>query len=1012
MRFISLLFLISVPLTAPAQVEPESLRRGLVTTHRDPGGAEVVRLEPTVALALGTNEAAHPRLAADGGTVTWQGFINVTRADSYRFRVRLRGSFRLTVGGKEVLAAESKDEVALKEGPEVRLEAGVLPITAVFTRPSGDARLELLWRAKHFREEPLPFDVLGHVPGKAPDRLNTDAVVEEGRRLVEEHACMRCHLPGEGMLAKTLQPRLGPDLSKVGGRVHGEWIHRWLDEPRKMRPAAVMPRVLADGEAGAAERYAVTRYLVSLGGPVVERGPKPNRDAIQRGQKLFTSVGCVVCHGPVGETKPVKQDEEERTFTLHAAPTLYPFKGLGGKTTPEQLAAYLRNPHALNPTSRMPNMLLEAKEALDLAQFLCDASGPKDHKLPDAPGGLKAVVERHVTDVKARETILKLPAEEQWPRLGRHLVEAKGCVACHTIAPEGKALPAYSAKTGLEQLTGEKQKAGCLAEDDKQRGPAPRFALDTGQRSAIRAFLSGGLKGAGSPAPAYQAQNTLHRLNCLACHGRDGEGGLASSLVEQLRKFEKAENAEAVVPPPLTGVGHKLRTPWLREVLTRAGRARPWMGLRMPQFGEANVGPLADHLAALEGVDPSDAIHRVALTGEKVGAGRFLVGKEAFGCVSCHDIAGIPNHGTRGPDLARMTERVRFDWYERWLENAQRIQPGTRMPTVFPDGKSLVSHILKGDAGAQAEAMWAYASLGPTLPLPEGIQVPGRGIVLGVKDRPVVFRSFLPEAGTRAIAVGFPAGVSVAFDPTTCRLAYGWTGSFLDVGPVWNDRGGNPARPLGPRFWTAPAGCPLGLTVNNEPLDFQARAKDPAFGAALPEGKLPPTPAALHFKGYRTYSHGAPVFLYRVGAKDEESVQVEELAGPLRHQSGVGVRREFNLTVPGKNQTVWLRAAESDTEPAVYDDRGAPIKVQVKENGCEVPAGDALVVKQSGRTIVLKASRAPKGSQWYLHRAGGKWQVLLRLPATAEGAAYSLTVDVWSPHRDEPNTIRELMMTR
>ena len=50
-------------------VEPEELRRGLVTTFDDDGKppAEVVRLEPTVALALGQGEAPHPRLAADGG---------------------------------------------------------------------------------------------------------------------------------------------------------------------------------------------------------------------------------------------------------------------------------------------------------------------------------------------------------------------------------------------------------------------------------------------------------------------------------------------------------------------------------------------------------------------------------------------------------------------------------------------------------------------------------------------------------------------------------------------------------------------------------------------------------------------------------------------------------------------------------------------------------------------------------------------------------------------------------
>ena len=59
-------------------------------------------------------------------------------------------------------------------------------------------------------------------------------------------------------------------------------------------------------------------------------------------------------------------------------------------------------------------------------------------------------------------------------------------------------------------------------------------------------------------------------------------------------------------------------------------------------------------------------------------------------------------------------------------------------------------------------------------------------------------------------AVGYPGGVSVAYDMATCRLAYAWSGNFLDASPAWNDRGGSPANLLGPRFWLAPPGCPRG----------------------------------------------------------------------------------------------------------------------------------------------------------------------------------------------------------
>ena len=68
------------------------------------------------------------------------------------------------------------------------------------------------------------------------------------------------------------------------------------------------------------------------------------------------------------------------------------------------------------------------------------------------------------------------------------------------------------------------------------------------------------------------------------------------------------------------------------------------------------------------------------------------------------------------------------------------MQPGTRMPTVFPEGKSPLDSVLNGDAKAQAEAVWAYLSLGPGLPLPDGLEPP-KGLILSVKDRPYILRT-------------------------------------------------------------------------------------------------------------------------------------------------------------------------------------------------------------------------------------------------------------------------------
>jgi cbb3-type cytochrome oxidase cytochrome c subunit len=693
----------------------------------------VVRREPGIALALQANEAAHPRLRADGGSVRWEGALKVLQRGTYRFQVRLRGRFRLEVAGKEVLIAEVKDErPALTESGGVELTAGTHRLVAEFTRLPGGARVELMWASKHFRREPIPFDSFESDPRRAPERWTEDARAERGRFLAEEHGCVRCHLSTmDNPIAGGMVSRNGPDLSRVGRRVRPGWLMRWLESPRDLLPGELMPRMFGSDEAGRAERFAVTRYLISLGGPLKENERAiPSRqfqNSVARGEQLYDRIGCSACHGAPGSASKQARNEA-RPFGFFAPPRLYPLLGLGNKTTPERLTEYLKDPLAVDPSGRMPNMLLSNSEAEDLARFLCRSKAEKvSDELPAAPKPAEMFAAFRRVDRRPDELaeFKRLPADKQWLDLGKRIVLDKGCNNCHTIAPDGQPFASVQAGASLEDLQNpDKWESGCLAEKAEKRGNAPAFGFDAEERVLLRAFLRTGLKGTGPPAPAYAARADLERFNCLACHSRDGDGGLSAALLDRLRRVEKADNAEAVSPPPLTGVGHKLRTPWLRQVLTDAGRARPWMALRMPQFGKDNVGRLPEALAALEGIEPDDTIYKTPLTDAQIEAGRYLVGKKALGCISCHDLAGIANSGTRGPDLARMSQRVRYDWYRRWLEQPQRMQPGTRMPTVFPEGKSLLDKLLDGRADAQADAMWGYLSLGPSLLLPVGVERP------------------------------------------------------------------------------------------------------------------------------------------------------------------------------------------------------------------------------------------------------------------------------------------------
>jgi len=729
---LAVLLFAALPATADDAVDADLLRPGLAAVYRDaakPTANEVVCREPTIALALSPGEAPHPRLGAEGGSARWGGYLRIPRAGEYQFRAVVRGQFRLTIGGQEALAAEVTDETpALREGPPLRLESGWHALVAEFTRRPGAARVELSWEGTGFRPEPLPADALRHLPTKAPARLATDAAADQGRFLVEERNCIACHQPDDkDRMAMGLSGRLGPDLSRAGARVYVRWLYRWLEAPDRIRPGAVMPRLFADDETGRAERYAVASYLASLGGPLPQEKADAARpgDAV-RGVKLFASIGCLACHNTKDEGGRMK--DEPRTpranasFILH--PSSFPLSGLGAKTTVGRLAAYLMDPLTIDPSGRMPQMFLKKDEAEDLARYLCQHAAGTEAKLPDPPAKTQMIAAfLHVED-RADELAAwqKRPAEAQMIDLGQRVVIARRCNNCHTIAPDGKPFASVLARTTFDDLkTPDNKERGCLAGVPAKDGKAPWFALSAAERSSVRQFLTQGTRGVGSPAPAFAARAALGRFNCLACHTRDGDGGLSADLVGELRRRDKADNDEAVVPPSLTGVAHKLQAPWLRAVLTEGRRARPWMSLRMPQFGPANVGTLPHGLAALEGTAPDDKMPVVPRTAFGLAAGRQLVGRAAFACASCHDLAGIPSTGTRGPDLATMTQRVRYDWYRRWLEQPQRFAPGTRMPSVFTKGKSLVANVLGGSAEDQAEAIWAYLAQGPDLPLPDGV---------------------------------------------------------------------------------------------------------------------------------------------------------------------------------------------------------------------------------------------------------------------------------------------------
>ena len=177
-----------------------------------------------------------------------------------------------------------------------------------------------------------------------------------GRLLLGELNCTSCHATS-GAAAEQIDRKQAPILDRVGGRARAAWLRRYLADPHATKPGTTMPDLLGGlAEAERAEAVeALVQFLASTAPPPAES--RPSRRAINEGDRLYHHVGCVACHGPIDKgTEPL--------------PTSVPLGDLAGKYTIPSLAAFLRDPHAVRPSGRMPSLNLTGEEADLVAQFL------------------------------------------------------------------------------------------------------------------------------------------------------------------------------------------------------------------------------------------------------------------------------------------------------------------------------------------------------------------------------------------------------------------------------------------------------------------------------------------------------------------------------------------------------------------------------------------------------------------------------------------------------------------
>jgi hypothetical protein len=328
----------------------------------------------------------------------------------------------------------------------------------------------------------------------------------------------------------------------------------------------------------------------------------------------------------------------------------------------------------------------------------------------------------------------------------------------------------------------------------------------------------------------------------------------------------------------------------------------------MPQFGAHNVQRLCelfDRVDTPQGTPGQPNAFAPAVADNASKYGRKLVGVGGLTCIACHNFAGNASLGVPAVDLATIGQRLKWDWFRRYLLDPQSLRPGTRMPTFWPGGIAANKDVLKGDTEQQIASIWAYLARKNFTDLPAGLQQ-GKQEIIATTEA-VVYRNFIDGGGSRAIGVGYPEKANLCFDANEVRLAMLWQGPFIDAAKHRSGRGAGYEKPLGTNLIKGPPGPPFAF------LSSESSPWPPAVGR---EG-------GYQFRGYRLDDKRRPTFLYRF-----ENIDIEDCPMAVPGEVDAGFRRTLTLkstSVPPGSMSfraaVGAKIAEQSADTFVIDDR-------------------------------------------------------------------------------------------
>ncbi|MCA9175484.1 MAG: c-type cytochrome, partial [Planctomycetales bacterium] len=615
----------------------------LVAEYRDGKGLGFQRLEDVVSQRF---EPLDPRLNPGSLHVTWSGRLLTPEEGPYRLSVHGLGQVRVTLNDHVVLDGATPATAAAPtwiEGDEISLPFGRHPLVIEY-RGSHQGAISLYWSGPKFSREPVAAQFLLHDGGRTIDNHS-----QRGAELVHALRCASCH-----RITGASAPLAAPDLRHTGGALHEGWVRDWLQphatgdssDPGGATRIRRMPQFAwREGELDTLAR-------VLAGETAAPSKPSSTADAeqLEAGKTLVHTVGCLACHqlGSLGAAGLFSGGE-----LTHIA----------AKRTPDFLQRWLQAPESLNADHRMPLFPLSSKERSQVAAYLQTLGQPA---------------------LAAKSA----PLDDSLRTRGAQLLAAKGCVQCHRVSgARPSAPPSRSALTADSNW-----EDSCLGAPTAKH---PGYQLPAPDAGAVRTYI-GQLKPLANavqpgPAPVAEGAQLMAEHNCTGCHQRNGSPGIGANLNDIAAAHpDWANRLPAMRPPSLNSVGDKLHDEALRRAIGRdAPRRRDWLDVRMPRFAlsDHELNAIVAHLVQQDRIPGQAATPEPESSAELLRiAGRRLVTADGFGCTSCHAVGKVkPSKApinAAGPDLAMLEQRIRREWFDRWVRNPARIVPRMEMPSV------------------------------------------------------------------------------------------------------------------------------------------------------------------------------------------------------------------------------------------------------------------------------------------------------------------------------------------